>query len=208
MKFNALSQLGVVVREVGQREYEGKPARVLVASRVYDAGVEEVWDALTRAERIPRWLMPISGDLRLGGRYQLEGNAGGTILACEPRKRLRVTWELHGMVSWVEVKLEAADGHRTRLELEHIAHVPDALWAQFGPGAVGIGWDLTLLGLARHLATRSADRNEALAWSATEEARAFMRGSGEGWRDASISAGTDAAAAQAAAAAVFAMYGG
>ena len=30
----------------------------------------------------------------------------------------------------------------TRLELEHIAHVDDERWAEFGPGAVGIGWDL------------------------------------------------------------------
>ena len=31
-------------------------------------------------ERIPRWFLPVSGDLRLGGRYQLEGNAGGEVL--------------------------------------------------------------------------------------------------------------------------------
>ena len=31
---------------------------------------------------------PISGDLRLGGRYQLQGNAGGEILVCEPPQHL------------------------------------------------------------------------------------------------------------------------
>ena len=39
---------------------------------------------------------------------------------------------------------------RARVELEHIAHVEEH-WEQFGPGAVGIGWDLGLVGLAIHL---------------------------------------------------------
>ena len=43
-----------------------------------------MWDACTDPERIGRWFLPVSGDLRLGGRYQLEGNAGGEILRCEP----------------------------------------------------------------------------------------------------------------------------
>ena len=52
-----------------------------------------MWDAVTSAERIPRWFLPISGDLRLGGRYQLEGNAGGEVLECAPpaRRRARTT---------------------------------------------------------------------------------------------------------------------
>ena len=47
--------------------------------------IEDVWDALTNPERIGRWFLPISGDYRLGGRYQFEGNAGGEIVACERR---------------------------------------------------------------------------------------------------------------------------
>jgi uncharacterized protein YndB with AHSA1/START domain len=43
---------------------------------------------------IPRWFLPIAGDLRLGGRFQLEGNAGGEITECRPPRRLAVTWEL------------------------------------------------------------------------------------------------------------------
>ena len=59
------------------------------------APIEDVWDACTTAERIGRWLMPVSGDLRrLGGKYQLEGNAGGEIVSCEPPRLLRVTWAL------------------------------------------------------------------------------------------------------------------
>ena len=125
---------------------------MVVAERSYDAEVDDVWDTLTNPERIPRWFLPISGDLRVGGRYQLEGQAGGTITACEPPRHLAVTWEYDGEVSWVDVHLSAAsDG--TTLRLEHIAHVDDKKWDEYGPGAVGVGWDLTIVALAEHLET-------------------------------------------------------
>ena len=49
--------------------------------------------------------MPVSGDLRLGGRFQLQGNAGGGITRCAPPRHLAVTWEFGGQVSWVDVRL-------------------------------------------------------------------------------------------------------
>jgi hypothetical protein len=42
------------------------------------------------------------------------------------------------------------------LLLEHIITVDDdEIWREFGPGAVGMGWDSMLLGLAIHLSTGS-----------------------------------------------------
>ena len=99
-------------REIRDTSREGKPARVLVAERSYSAPAGDVWDALTNPDRIPRWLLPISGDLRLGGRYQLEGNAGGTIETCDPPRHLGVTWEYEGGISWVDVHL--AESGETR----------------------------------------------------------------------------------------------
>lgn len=55
-------------------------------------------------------------------------------------------------MSWIELRLSEAPGGGTRFELEHTAHVDDH-WAKFGPGAVGIGWDLVLLSLSLHVAT-------------------------------------------------------
>jgi hypothetical protein len=56
--------------------------------------VEDVWDAITSAERIPRRFLPVSGDLRLG-RYQLQGNAGGEITGCNPPRHLRLSmWRM------------------------------------------------------------------------------------------------------------------
>lgn len=184
--------LGAIVRKVSRRDHQGRPARVVVATRSYDTGVEDLWDALTSAERIPRWFMPVSGDLRLGGRYQLEGNAGGEIQTCEPPGRLGVTWEFGGQVSWVTVTLEAEAEDRSRLTLEHVAHVPDEFWDQYGPGAVGVGWDLSLLGLALHLAIGGpVDRREVEAWTTSEEAKRFMRASSEAWGEAVVRDGAD-----------------
>jgi uncharacterized protein YndB with AHSA1/START domain len=192
--------VGAVSREVASREIEGKMARVALANRTYDTTIEDVWDALTNAERIPRWFLPITGDLKLGGRYQLQGNAGGTITSCEPPRFLAVTWEFGGGVSWVTVRLSPDAGGGTHLELEHAAHVGDDLWDQFGPGAVGVGWDLTILGLALHLETGEAFKIEvAEGWSASEEGKSYIRRASEEWCRASIAAGTPEAAAKAAA---------
>ena len=135
MKIDIAATLGAVTREIASREHEGRPARVLVAARTYDTGIDDLWDALTNAERLPRWFLPISGDLRLGGRYQLKGNAGGEIRTCEPPRHLAVTWEYGGQASWVTVRLVEEAAGRTRLELEHVAHVDDKFWDQYGPGA-------------------------------------------------------------------------
>ncbi|HJZ33003.1 MAG TPA: SRPBCC domain-containing protein, partial [Hyphomicrobiaceae bacterium] len=77
MKIDVAQVIGAVTRTVERQDRDGRPARVVIAARSYDAEVAEVWDAMTNAERIPRWFLPITGDLRLGGRYQLHGNAGG-----------------------------------------------------------------------------------------------------------------------------------
>ena len=112
-------------------------------------------------------------------------------------------------VSWIEVRLTAEPGGGTRLVLEHIAHVNDELWAEFGPGAVGIGWDMGFMGLAVHLSSgRSADPEEIAAWAASAEGRQFMTLASQRWCDASIAAGADEAAAPAAADRTTAAYTG
>jgi hypothetical protein len=57
---------------------------VLTVSQTYEGTLDDLWDACTNPKRIPRWFLPVSGDLRVGGRYQLEGNASGTIERCDP----------------------------------------------------------------------------------------------------------------------------
>ena len=93
-----VKQIEAVQREVGSGTLAAGEGHAVRLRRTYDASMEEVWDALTDPERIGRWFLPISGDYRLGGRYQFEGNAGGEILACERPRRLRASW-VYGEVS-------------------------------------------------------------------------------------------------------------
>src|SRR5262245_62152759 len=160
---------GAESRRVENRDYQGKPALVAIAVRTYDTTVEDLWDAITTPERLVRWFLPIEGDLKLGGRYQLKGNAGGTITRCNPPEALDRTWEFGGGTSWVNLRV-APDGRRARLTLEHIAHrdgIGEEHLKQFGPGAVGIGWDLAFHGLERHLAAPAATLDPAAfeAWT-------------------------------------------
>jgi uncharacterized protein YndB with AHSA1/START domain len=209
MNIDIAAALGAVVREISSREHEGRMARVLVAARTYDTDIDDLWDALTNAERIPRWFLPVSGDLRLGGRYQLKGNAGGEIQACEPPRRLAVTWQYGSEVSWVTVRLAVDPKGGARLELEHIAHVDPKRWDEFGPGAVGVGWDGALMGLGRYLETGVAnDPQAALAWMGSAEGKDFYRRASQAWCEASMAAGTEPAAARAAAARTTAFYTG
>jgi uncharacterized protein YndB with AHSA1/START domain len=209
MEFDIPRQIGAVTRKLETRLHEGRPARVVVAARTYDTTVDDLWDAITNKERIPRWFLPVSGDLRLGGRYQLQGNAGGTITRCEPPRVVAMTWEFGGDVTWLEVTLDPTADGRAQLQLEHVAHVPEPRWDEFGPGAVGVGWDTALLGLANHLATGAAvDPREAMAWLGSENGREFVRRSSDDWCRASIDAGTNSAAARAAAARTTAAYTG
>ncbi|MES5483446.1 SRPBCC family protein [Bradyrhizobium sp. INPA03-11B] len=211
MKIDPVAYVGAVVREVAVRERDGKPARAAIATRSYDTDIADLWDALTNPERIPRWFLPVSGDLKLGGRYQFQGHAGGEITTCEPPHRLAVTWEAMGTVSWLTVTL-ADDGSRgTRLELEHLSLIEGDFWDRYGPGAVGVGWDLGLMGLALYLATAPGqlfDRAAAAAWPGSDDGKDFIRRSSADWCRASIKAGTDESAARRAEANTTAFYCG
>jgi uncharacterized protein YndB with AHSA1/START domain len=180
-----VDQINHIRRQVGSRTVAEGDARTLVLRRTYDATVEDVWDACTDPERIGRWFLPVSGDLKLGGHYQLEGNAGGEILRCEPPQLLKVSWlfgEDSGF-SEVELRLTAEDeAERTTVELEHVAVVPPEMWDQFGPGAVGVGWDLMMLDLGLHLSGDTID--DLAAWQESDEAREFMTRSSEAWGEA------------------------
>ncbi|MEV0893607.1 SRPBCC domain-containing protein [Promicromonospora sp. MEB111] len=197
---------GLVSREVRDGSRDGTPTKIAVARRTYDAEQSDLWQAVTSPDRIPRWFMPVSGDLSVGGRYQLEGNAGGLVERCDAPESFAVTWEFGGGVSWVEVSLTPADGGTT-LELVHESPVDPDFWTQYGPGAVGVGWDLGLLGLGLHLATGATmDPKESEAWALSPEGVEFARHASAGWADAAIAGGDDADAARAAGERTLAFY--
>ena len=207
MELDVESHLGAVQRSVSLHERDGQPASAVTLSRNFATTLEDVWEAVTNSERIPNWFAPVSGNLELGRHYQIEGNAGGTITACERLSLFDLTWEFAGDVSWVEVRLSGdGDGH-ARLSLTHTA-ILSPHWDEFGPGAVGIGWELGLLGLALHIADPAAPKPDEEAFDASPDAKAFITGSSEAWGQAAIEAGTDSVAARASAARTTAFYTG
>ncbi len=207
MSLNFDQQLGLVERSVSSVEVEGKSAKAVTLTRDYATTVDDLWDALTNRERLPRWFLPISGDLRLGGHYQLEGNAGGKITACEPPVMLTVTWEWQSDISWLELRLAENGENSSRLILCHTALVSD-FWTEYGPGATGTGWELGLVGLDIHLSDPAAEKIDEEQLAASPEGKAYMIQSSTRWGEASIAAGTPTDAALKAVQKINAFYTG
>ena len=207
MNFDVGKHLGATERSLSVLELDGQPARAVTLFRGYATSLEDLWDAVTNSERLPRWFLPVTGELEPGGRYQLEGNAGGAITACGRPWHLALTWEFGGDVSWVEVRFSRGGAGRARLTLTHTQRLSEH-WSQYGPGATGVGWELGLLGLAFHLADPDAPKPDEVAFATSRDGKAFIRGSGGGWGRAAIEAGADSDAAQAAARRTIAYYTG
>ena len=206
MTIDPVATAGLMTREVRTGSRDGAPTKIAIARRTYPVSQADLWDALTNPERIPRWFLPVSGELKVGGRYQLEGNAGGVIERCAEPESFAVTWEFGEMMSWLAVTL-TPDGQGTRLELAHEAHVDPAMWGQFGPGAVGVGWDLGLMGLGLHLETGGqVDPATAVTFPASPEGAEFIRLAAAGWAEAAIADGDEPGPAREAAARTAAFY--
>ncbi|MCY3877877.1 MAG: SRPBCC domain-containing protein [Rhodobacteraceae bacterium] len=199
--------LGAVERTVTSLERDGKAARAVTLARSYATPVENLWDAVTSAERIPRWFLPVSGRLELGGRYQLEGNAGGTITHCERPSFLGLTWEFGSDLSWVEARMGNDGAGRSRLAVTHTTPVSDH-WHKFGPGAVGVGWEMGLLGMELHLTRPDEPRLDGATFHTTRDGKALITGSSAAWGRAAEAAGADPDMARSAAQRTAAFYTG
>ena len=182
------AQIDAVDRGVATEERDGELMRVQTLAQTYPSPIDDVWDALTTAERIPRWFLPVSGDLRLGGRYQLEGNAGGEILQCEPPRLLRVSWG--GPTSLVDLRLSPAAAGGTTVELEHAVPL-DIAGSGAGGLYVGPGWDSTLLGLGGYL--RGEVVADPVGWDASPEVQGYLARTIDAWAAAIEASGTASA---------------
>ncbi len=207
MAYDVAAHLGAVERSVSSLERDGQAVRAVTLSRSFATTVEDLWDAVTNVQRIPRWFLPIKGKLEPGGRYQLEGNAGGTIAACNRPSSLSLTWEFGGDVSWVEVRLSDDGAGCAQLTLTHTAHLSEH-WDKYGPGAVGVGWEMGFMGLAIHLGQPIAPKPDEAAFASSQDGKAFITGSSEGWRRAAVAVGTNPDVARAAARRTTAFYTG
>ena len=185
-------EVEAINRSIGRRSIATGDGRSVVLRRTYDAALEDIWDACSDPDRLKRWFLPVSGDLRLGGRFQIEGNAGGEILRCEPPRLLAVSWVYaDNPADEVELRLAPGADGTTVLELEH-ASAPGTADDLAG---VGVGWDLTVFALGAHLAGQTIDPT---GLERTPEYRRFVVLSSTAW-GAALEAGGMADAAEAAA---------
>jgi uncharacterized protein YndB with AHSA1/START domain len=178
-----LEHINAVQREVSRT---GETVTV-VMRRSYRAEPEELWDALTDPERMRRWFLPVTGDLKVGGTFQLEHNAGGEILECEPPERFKVTFG--DPTSLLEIRLRPGSGASTELVLEHAMGEPPA---PGGSGAlwVGPGWDGGLLGLALYIAGELAEDTDPWEMANSPEVIKYNEQSVRVWIEAVRSSGT------------------
>jgi uncharacterized protein YndB with AHSA1/START domain len=129
-----------------------------------EAGVEDVWSALTDRDRLATWLGEVDGDLRLGGEFRARFFASGwegtgRVEMCEPPSRLLVlTRDADDPDApdehVIEVTLSAVGGE-TMLAWEE-RPVPVDLLAAYGAGI-----QIHVEDLLAHLARR--DRCDAAA---------------------------------------------
>lgn len=192
---DVLDELAAARRTMGAATLPAGDAYTMELRRRYEAPVDDVWNAITDPERLGRWLHSVTGDLRLGGSFELDGGEHGEILRCDPPRRLRVSW-LFGPdadawpgTSEVEVRLAPTPTGSTEFELVHAAAVGEPMFPTYGPGAGGVGWDLHLFTLARFLADgETLDHKE---FRNLPEGREFARRSAVAWGEAHLAAGGD-----------------
>lgn len=132
--------------------------------------LDDIWGALTKPEKLAKWLGPVSGKLAKGGVYHIAAAATGQISVCEPKRRLALTFVGGSMKEGgVEQALDITFGTEGKGRAKHSvirlkitarqSDVPLASWAANGPAALGIGWEIIALSLGQYLDAPKADRS-------------------------------------------------
>ncbi|GAB5401779.1 MAG: SRPBCC family protein [Aureliella sp.] len=191
--------LGIACRVVKEVTHLGQQARVVAGSATFSIKLDELWIAVTTPDRLAQWLAPVSGELKLGGRYQMDGNAGGKIKQCTPPEAFEVTWEFGENTSWLRVQLDPI-GDGTKLTLEHILSMDassEEHWRKYGPGATGVGWELSFFALQCHIRTSGpVSQDDYNTWLMTDDGKAFIRSCSAAWANAHIAAGEEESTAK------------
>ncbi len=165
--------------ELRRRRIAAGEARVAVFTRTYVAPIDDVWDACTNPERLRRWYVPVTGDLRPGGSFEQAGMGSGEVVRCEPPHHLRVS--IGGGADEIELRLSPGEGGSTLLELQHATTIGqheiggrmyDAIFCMGG------GYYPRFVALDRHLRGELPDEYDSSAFHLNPEMRpAIERGS-------------------------------
>jgi uncharacterized protein YndB with AHSA1/START domain len=126
-------------------EQDGRPAVRL--ERVHAQSPERLWTALTDPDELAHWFPSRAViELREGGKVEFTGDprmseSTGTVVVCEPARRLGYTWGGNELL----FTLEALDGGGCRLVLT------DFLEAENTAARNAAGWCVCLEELGKHL---------------------------------------------------------
>jgi uncharacterized protein YndB with AHSA1/START domain len=188
-----MSDSATAERDVRLRQIAAGPARAAVLRCHYDASIAAVWAACVEPDRLNRWFAQANGDLRAGGSFQIEGNAHGEIVRCEPPRLLRLTWAYaERLVDEVELRLAPDSAGGTLLEFEHATATTAVEWegAQVDPlPDVGANWELALTqGLARYLQGELPDAPAAEWFEFTPDMMALYQRYADEWTALAASA--------------------
>ncbi|MEO5534827.1 MAG: SRPBCC domain-containing protein [Pseudolysinimonas sp.] len=137
---------------IGTLHYEGDHGTVRMVELV-DTDPDDLWAALTRPERLSRWIGDVEGDLRVGSELRAKFRSGweGTLRVelCDAPRRLRVSStpdddDPTEMEAWLE-----PEGDRTRLTIEERGLAAAALHFH------GAGWEVHVQDLVQVIAGRT-----------------------------------------------------
>lgn len=143
--------------------------------RRYPHPIEQVWDAITRPERLAAWLGDTDVELVEGGAIRItwlntdeDGNTAvynGRITRVEPPHVLEYDGDIHGRLRW---ELEPDGDDATTLRLTNWTPAPDEFRSK-----VAAGWDIHLDHLATALEGGAIDwpnwyRDHFAAWQEKE----------------------------------------
>jgi uncharacterized protein YndB with AHSA1/START domain len=109
--------------------------RAVRFERVFSASLEDVWSALTKPERLRRWLAEAAFEARVGGRVELrfdDGRIEGTVRELDRPRLLEYDWIEGGKRSVVRFELQRTR-EGTLLVLDH-RQLPAEAAAGFGAG--------------------------------------------------------------------------
>ena len=124
----------------------------IIKKRFYPYPQSMIWEALTEADALSEWLMPVYGfELKEGTKFQFktkpsvgfDGNVYCEVITARPEDFLQFTWKGGNMkqptlVTW---KLREVEGG-TQLELEHSGFVGASGW--FIKQILNFGWNALL----------------------------------------------------------------
>jgi uncharacterized protein YndB with AHSA1/START domain len=103
--------------------------KIIVMERIYEAPIEEVWEAITNKDQMKHWYFAVSDfKAEVGFEFQFSAESKGktylhkcTVVEANPITKVAYTWRYEGYVgqSLVTFELFSEDKDKTRLKLTH-----------------------------------------------------------------------------------------